>query len=730
MTSIIPINPVNPDYPDQSICDLGVGMTEMARWNNAEVFNNYIYEIDEWVERKVSGESPFTCYQPLYNASGWVRDIRPGTYLVCYPMGGRGSGIDGQYYPTGTWVMEFEGSGFMRFGGDIGYLYERVISGPGTKQVTAIVNNTNQEGWQWNLLATDPANPLKPKAIYLSGTNKDDLYRKFIFTWKDSKVIRFMDWQWMNNNSQFSLSGGRAIKVQNADKAFANQLVPGLVFSGTQSGARGMVEDLSFHSTYLSSEIAHYEGTSVAGWAPSTINGIWIRYTPLTSTYFNYYEPINFGFSTVRVCKMVSSWEYAISSQLGLLPPLSGEVLIPPSGGFAGWNPMPGWLDPQVNWWQGDGLGNHKNYAMNSDIRPVPIQKIIQICNTLLCDLWINIPRSLKTVDVTTFVEYINDNLHPSLKVYIEYCNEPWNLAFQDHRHFSMLGYYFSSVQLGGTPGEAGRRAYALKGYERLKISKSILSGTRPVECILNVQSTDVGWGEIVFDWSGLPLDFSSTIDSISIAPYFGNKGLPDQWNTRFLDEFAPLGLTGHPRHVYNLTSGQILDILEFTAVPNAMDTVRVSKAMANQRGYDLAIYECGHHLDNVGFYRPTGLDDTVSSLGPLANAYRAKMMAVHENARMARIYFYYFAQIGALLNYRIPAVHYNSITRFDMGFFWGLLRSYDRPGPKYQAWLFAINQCNESANGPQSGSSWTAKKFTSSKSQTSRLSPFRGFRR
>lgn len=709
MTSIIPINPANPDYPDQTICDLGIGHTEMYRWNNLDPFNNFLFEVDEWQERYTVG-GLFTGYQPLYDLSGWVRALRPGTTLACYPFGGKGSGTNGQYYSTGTWIMEFDGSGMMRFGSNIGSLFEKVISGPGTKQVTALITNTTQSGWSWELVATDPNNPLRPKAIYLSGLDKNGVNRRFMNTWKHARVMRFMDWQFMNTNSQFNLSGGRTIRIQNAAKAFADQLTPGLIFSGTQSGARGRVEDLDFSRCFLSGDLGQN-----GGWAPSAINGIIIYYSPLTSTYFNYAETIDFGFSTARVGKMVSAWDLAVCADRGAYPHGTGEASGPPIGGFNGYNPSPGWLDPMENRWQGDGLANWANHPINSDIRPVPVVKMIQICNEAFCDMWINIPMHLNESSTSAYFTYINNNLAPGLKVYAEHCNEPWNTAFVTRRHLEQLGHVFSAgAPLAGTPSESYRRAYAIEAFKRLKIAKSIMSGTREIETVMNIQSTDVGFGDIVFDWTGLPAGFSTYVDSVSIAPYFGNKGIQE---ARFLPEFAPIDLTGHPDHLYNLTSGQILNRLELTCVPNALGTLASTLNMCIPRGYYVNVYECGHHVDNPGFYMPRGLDDTSATLGPLANAYRAKMLAVHNSQQMGRIYFYYFAQMGRLLQYRVPAVHYNSVTRYDDGTFWGLITHYDRLGVKYQAWLLAIMQCNESMNGPQSGSSSNQKTFTARKS-------------
>lgn len=59
----------------------------------------------------------------------------------------------------------------------------------------------------------------------------------------------------------------------------------------------------------------------------------------------------------------------------------------------------------------------------------VPLEVMVAACNKLQSSMWFNIPPWWGISSVTDAVEYIRDNLDPSLDLFLEYANEIWNFA-------------------------------------------------------------------------------------------------------------------------------------------------------------------------------------------------------------------------------------------------------------------------------------------------------------
>lgn len=64
----------------------------------------------------------------------------------------------------------------------------------------------------------------------------------------------------------------------------------------------------------------------------------------------------------------------------------------------------------------------------------------IDICNKLNSDIWINIPHMATDNYITELANLLKENLDKDLKIYVEYSNEPWNLAFFQNPYIKMKG--------------------------------------------------------------------------------------------------------------------------------------------------------------------------------------------------------------------------------------------------------------------------------------------------
>ena len=67
------------------------------------------------------------------------------------------------------------------------------------------------------------------------------------------------------------------------------------------------------------------------------------------------------------------------------------------------------------------------------------VQYIVDLCNTLDKDMWVDMPVGTDSTYLTNFATYVRDNLNPGLKVYVEYGGEVWNNAYTDQYAYVVL---------------------------------------------------------------------------------------------------------------------------------------------------------------------------------------------------------------------------------------------------------------------------------------------------
>jgi hypothetical protein len=77
-------------------------------------------------------------------------------------------------------------------------------------------------------------------------------------------------------------------------------------------------------------------------------------------------------------------------------------------------------------------------YYTQTSASGVAVEYLVQLCNILHANMWVNMPVNADSEYVTNFAQYVEQNLDPQLKVYVEYGNELWN---------SVFGYEYNYVQ-------------------------------------------------------------------------------------------------------------------------------------------------------------------------------------------------------------------------------------------------------------------------------------------
>ena len=60
----------------------------------------------------------------------------------------------------------------------------------------------------------------------------------------------------------------------------------------------------------------------------------------------------------------------------------------------------------------------------------ISVEYMVDLCNILHENMWVTMPVNADSEYVTNFAQYVEENLNPNLKVYVEYGNELWNWAY------------------------------------------------------------------------------------------------------------------------------------------------------------------------------------------------------------------------------------------------------------------------------------------------------------
>src|SRR5205823_7580756 len=71
---------------------------------------------------------------------------------------------------------------------------------------------------------------------------------------------------------------------------------------------------------------------------------------------------------------------------------------------------------------------------------------MIELCNELNADMWVNIPYLAQDDFTVNFAKMVRDNLRPGLKVYVEWSNEVWNPSP------GFMTYQWAMRQIGVSP--------------------------------------------------------------------------------------------------------------------------------------------------------------------------------------------------------------------------------------------------------------------------------------
>jgi hypothetical protein len=157
----------------------------------------------------------------------------------------------------------------------------------------------------------------------------------------------------------------------------------------------------------------------------------------------------------------------------------------------------------------------------------VPIETVLQLCNSVGADCWVNVPHKANNDYITQMATLAHANLAASQKIYIEFSNEVWNGMFAQDGYATAQGQALWP-NAGVSSFAYNRSWYGMRTAQMCDIWKSVWGADWPrVVCVLGTQTGNSGVATQALDcplWTGngnAPCS-NHNINAIAEAPYFG----------------------------------------------------------------------------------------------------------------------------------------------------------------------------------------------------------------
>ncbi len=278
-----------------------------------------------------------------------------------------------------------------------------------------------------------------------------------------------------------------------------------------------------------------------------------------------------------------------------------------------------------------------------SSTKGVPVEAMLSLANVAGADPWISLPAHVDDDYVLQFSRLATQTLSTSLKVNLEYGNEPWNYAFKATQWMlaQAQAAWPDEVAKGTNIWSLESNWYAQRLVNVCRIAKGSSSAAASrFRCISNTQAAQPSQTEQVLACTvaartlGQPC--AKWIDAAAIAPYFGYylggataRPVVSTWYAQADGGLNALfqELTGHD------LLGKILATPLATlsvqapggALAQSLTWMKGTKAVTAKYGVPMWAYEGGQHL-----VAPAG--DTDAKLSTL-------MIAANRDARMQGAY-------------------------------------------------------------------------------------------
>jgi hypothetical protein len=245
--------------------------------------------------------------------------------------------------------------------------------------------------------------------------------------------------------------------------------------------------------------------------------------------------------------------------------------------------------------------------AMWTTAKGVPLEAMASLCNQIKADPWFTMSHLWDDQYIVNFAKLADEQLDPSLTIYVEHSNEVWNGMFQQATYAREQG---MAMGLATEPFLAQLRYHSQRSVEIFKLFQKSVKPTRKLARVMG------GWHCNTWS-SGELLGWKSAdqfTDALAIAPYFGYEyGLPE--NAAKVDQMSVRDLVRDIRR---------------RAIPDAMGFCKDQKVVCDQHGVALIAYEAGQHLVGVG---PRMDSEPLNKL----------FDAINRDLRMQSLYLRYF---------------------------------------------------------------------------------------
>lgn len=296
------------------------------------------------------------------------------------------------------------------------------------------------------------------------------------------------------------------------------------------------------------------------------------------------------------------------------------------------------------------------------DGRGVPLEYMIELCNTLGANPWFCMPHVADDGYVRSFAGMVKRDLNPGLKIYVEYSNEVHNADFAVHRYAAQQGL---ALGLATTEALARGRFHALRSKQMFTIWHEVFGAEK--ECVVRVFAGPAD------NRSQMSLSYEDTkehLEVFAINTYFGVKVLNN----------LPRPLTG-------VSADQVLDELATEIDGRLSSKISIARSMADKYGLELGAYEGGQHLS---FYASPADELTPED----KDAFTRLIAQCNRHERMGDLYTgvfdAWFGGGGGL------TALFSHISPCGGGYCWGMLESQNQPvsqSPKAQAILEYIDK-------------------------------------
>ncbi len=212
----------------------------------------------------------------------------------------------------------------------------------------------------------------------------------------------------------------------------------------------------------------------------------------------------------------------------------------------------------------------HRNQT--ESVHGVAFEYLATLANLTGTDLWVNVPHRANSDYVTKLATFLRDNVHPSLRVYVEYSNEIWNYDWRFPQ-----GTWVEDQCRSKFPGEDAFTV-RMKCQSELAVviadKFNTVFGTQKAR-VVNViasQAANSYSADVLLNWQNA----ASHFQALAIAPYFGSEAV-----TGLLPTASPDALFAA------LQNG----------IPTSADWVSQNRTLATAKGLRLIAYESGQHL-------------------------------------------------------------------------------------------------------------------------------------